>query len=341
MEESKFRQQEKNKALEQIKSGQIFNGDNGKKPYFWKGKWLPKADLLLDGKNNLYPQIRDEVVLYFALNKITFHHLEGDSDNGFCIPSGHTLSSQISCLNHLYPLRYDKDAVLTIAKMICPDFVDVLPIDTDEYFPAYIQFESVSEIDHLNEVYPPQVKPSRGEYSTSIDALIYAVHKDNEGKYLIPIEWKYTEEYEYSKLPDDKSIGNSGKKRLTRYSQLIEDSKFLKSLPSYENSIYFFEPFYQLMRQTLWAEQMINNRNKERIKAINFIHVHIIPNENKELLNINYQVTGKNMEESWIDSLKDKGKYRIITPTDLLKGIDKNKYHDLIKYIESRYWNNT
>jgi hypothetical protein len=97
----------------------------------------------------------------------------------------------------------------------------------------------------------------------------------------------------------------------------------------------------QLMRQTLWAEQMVQHKNNERIKADDYIHVHIIPNENNELLKINYRVTGKNMEDSWRENLKEQKKYQIITPTHLLENIDKDKYKDLIEYIKTRYWNNT
>jgi hypothetical protein len=297
---------------------------------------------------NLFDMIRNNVLEYFIqekiklwkvykedkINKKKFYEVTPEN-----MPTRNLLSSQISCLNHLFPIRQDKENVLKIAKIVCPDFDDILPIYTDEHFPEYIQFESVSEIDHLNEVEPPKVKPPRGEFSTSIDALIYAKHKNGK-KYLIPIEWKYTEEYEYSSPPTDKSIGKSGETRLKRYCKLIENSSFLESLPTYKNSIYFFEPFYQLMRQTLWVEQMINNKNEEIIKADDYIHIHVIPNENKELLKINYHVTGKNMEDSWRENLKDPKKYQIITPMDLLKNIDKDKYKNLIEYIKTRYWNN-
>jgi hypothetical protein len=104
---------------------------------------------------------------------------------------------------------------------VCSDFVDVLPIITDKYSPGYIQFEAVSDKDHLNEG-----QPTRGSNCASVDALIYALHTDGN-KYLIPIEWKYTEKY----TNEDKSIedregeskGNElrGKERLSRYSQLL------------------------------------------------------------------------------------------------------------------------
>jgi hypothetical protein len=213
-----------------------------------------------------------------------------------------------------------------------------LKINTDEYSPAYIQFESISDVDHLNEGIP-----TRGANCTSVGALIYAVHRGGK-KYLIIIEWKYTEKY----TDEDKSVedrkgepkGNElrGKERLKRYSKLIDDSMFLKKLPSNKNSIYFYEPFYQLMRQTLWAEQMIQHKNDERIKAGDYIHVHIIPNENDELLYKRYKITKKPLRESWLDTLIYKEKYVIISPMDFIRTIDSNKYSDLLNYLKNRYW---
>ena len=36
---------------------------------------------------------------------------------------------------------------------------------------------------------------TRGSNCTSVDAFIYAVHRGDEKRWLIPIEWKYTENY--------------------------------------------------------------------------------------------------------------------------------------------------
>jgi hypothetical protein len=170
-------------------------------------------------------------------------------------------------------------------------------------------------------------------FQTSVDALIYAVHK-NSKKYIIPIEWKYTEKYGN----EDKSNGLSGETRLKRYSKLIDNSSYLKSFSTYKNSVYFFEPFYQLMRQTLWAEQMINHNNTETIKADDYIHLHIIPKQNKELLDKKYKISNKGLYDTWIDNLHDKNKYRIIDPSDLMKNINKDKYSDLLEYLSKRYW---
>lgn len=351
-ENNRFRENRKLHDLKLIEAGKIFNGDKGKKPYFLRDKnypngiWRPKADLLINSKNNLYPQIADEAILYFALNSISFHHLEGDSDVGFCIPSGHTLSSQIACINHLYPLRYDKDAVLSIAKQINSEIVDVLQIESDKFLPGFISFEVISEIDHLNETKGNQ-KLTRGTMCTSVDAMIYA-KLENDNKIIIPIEWKYTENYhEDGKTDKDYSIENrgkekegKGKERLQRYSDLITCSEQLSLKKNdYKSSVYFFEPFYQLMRQTLWAERMIANNKSETNKAEEFIHVHVVPEKNKELLKYVYPASMKGMKETWESCLTDINKYKLVEPKNLLANIDKTKYQTLINYLTTRYWN--
>ncbi|WP_115097256.1 PGN_0703 family putative restriction endonuclease [Porphyromonas macacae] len=126
------------------------------------------------------------------------------------------------------------------------EFIDLLPLPY-EADKTYIGFEVVSGADWLNEGIP-----NRGSNCTSIDALIYAL--DVEGKkWLIPIEWKYTEHYTVQDKGSE--ADGKGETRHARYDALIQHSKFLKPQTKAVGSIYYQEPFYQLMRQTLWAEQ--------------------------------------------------------------------------------------
>ncbi len=285
-----------------------------------------------NGDNNLYAPIRKDAIAYFDENEIAWW--------GGSKPTTHMLSSQIACLNHLFAIKDDSESVLSLVNNIRPgvSFKKVLPIELDKN-PGYIAFEAVSKGNWLNEG-----KPSRGANCTSVDALVIA-EKENCERWLIPIEWKYTEVYHPT---DDKSQedrpkapkGSNGRglKRLNNYSDLITQSEYLKSLPSYKNSVYFFEPFYQLMRQTLWAEQMIKHRDEEWVKADKFLHVHVIPAENKDLLDMAYLKTGNGMEESWRSQLLQ-DIYQIITPEALLSPIKGNsKYSDLIHYLTIRYW---
>lgn len=80
-----------------------------------------------------------------------------------------------------------------------------------------------------------------------------------------------------------KEAAKKYKEILRRYSNLINNSKQLK-YDDYKSSIYFQYEFYQLIRQTLLAEQMIENKNAETIKTDDFLHIIVFPNANNDML---------------------------------------------------------
>lgn len=307
-----------------IKQSDIFNGTKGGGRFFGKERTF----VLAAGDANLYAPVRKDSIASFKENKISWW--------GGHRPSGHVLSSQIACINHLFAIRNDAATVLAVLNNIRNEFTEVLPICSDKT-PAYIAFEVVSDKDHLKEG-----NPNRGSNCTSIDALIYARHKSGE-LWLIPIEWKYTERYNnqdksnQDRRGEPKGSNGKGRERMDRYNSLITASEQLKTLDVYAGSIYYFEPFYQLMRQTLWAEAMIHNKNVERLKADNWLHVHVIPAENDELLRKKYRISGKDMESSWRSMLVDQSKYIIIDPEKLL-AVVASVYPDLVEYLSVRYW---
>jgi hypothetical protein len=304
---------------------EVFDNDPGRGVY----RGYEREFVLQDGMHNLYGPIRQEVLKYFRDNKISWW-------NG-AAPTGHTLSSQIACLNHLFAIRNDKDAVLALLNGVRDEFEDVLPIPCDAQ-PAYIAFEVVSDNEHLNEG-----KPKRGSQCTSVDAFIYAVHRGDHKKWLIPIEWKYVEQYANGdKSTEDrpgeqKGSNGRGKKRLDRYSGLIDASTQLKSLQQYQASVYYQEPFYQLMRQTLLVENMVKESEGERLQAEDYLHIHVIPKTNSELLNRPFKVSGMTMEATWRSMLADQTKYVIVDPADLMRSISE-RYPDLCNYLTNRYF---
>ena len=300
----------------------------------------------IDRTKNLYAGIRETCIKYFNDEKIEFWK------NGICeenIVPNHLLSSQISCLNHLFEIRTNSIIVQAVAQAIVGDTIHIIgvkPLNCD-IVPEFIAFEVTSDNDYLDEL--GQAKSlKRGEMCTSIDALIIA--ETTSGDILIPIEWKYTESYNRC----DKSIEDNpnkpskkeakGKERLHRYTHLIDQSDYLVSLgeEEYRGSIYYQEPFYQLMRQTLWSEQMLKHKDVERIKAIDYVHVHVVPQKNGSLLQQGYE-WGDTMESAWMSHLTDKGKerYKIVSPeiiVDAIEKADKDKnYVKLIKYLRTRY----
>ena len=312
-----------------IKKSTLFNGVQG--GGYFRGV---RDEILKKPDANLFCDIVDASKKYINDNKIVWW-------GGKQGPTAHTLSSQIACLNHLFLIRDDKDVVLKVLNNIKDEFVEVLPIPCDKE-PAYIAFEVTSRKDRLNEAKNEDADITRGSNCTSIDAFIYAKHKSG-GLWLIPIEWKYTEHYNNQdksvedRASEPKGTNGKGKERLSRYAHLIDQSEQLKTLPDYRQSIYFYEPFYQLMRQTLWAEQIILHQEDELLKATNYLHLHIIPSENTDLLNKRYKTTGKGMEQSWRTCLSDQTKYEIVDPRKFLTPI-ADKYPTLYQYLEKRYW---
>jgi len=312
---SKYYFAQRNKQQDLIGTA-IFNGDKGNG--LFKNK--PYPFVLSNGDNNIFSPVVVDAKKYFNENGISWW--SGDK------PTGHVLSSQIACINHLFAIRKDKNAVLKVLNGVLNEFSEVLPIECDND-KQYIAFEVVSTHDHLNEI-----NTTRGANCTSVDAFILAKHKSGE-IWLIPIEWKYVESYN----TDDKSAGKSGETRKNRYNDLIKKSKQLKWFDDYK--VYYQEPFYQLMRQTLWAEQVIANKATETLKADNFLHIHVIPKNNDALLKTNtrypYNVSDKGMEDTWRSCLNDQSKYRIVDPEVLLSPV-ADEYNELVEYLKKRYW---
>ena len=275
-----------------------------------------------DRKKNLFKGIRDNVLTYFENNIIAWWH----SKKGQNLPTGHLLSSQIHCLNHLFAFREDPVAVKTIIQNLIDlkiktglKIKEVLPspLDTDG---GYITFEFVCK----NKTLLGEKHETRGANCTSVDAFVLA-ETENEKKILIPIEWKYTESYEKNdKNKADLSIVEE------RYTPLAKkENSNLGDWPDKFN----WDPLYEFARQTLLMEQI---KAKPEISGIDnvydYIHIIVRPNENKEIIND---------IQRFKDFVKDEGRKKIIEvdPEELLNPLRSNdKYKDLFNYLETRYW---
>ncbi len=326
------KEMEKNMAL--IKG--IFNGDPGWGTY--KNDeyvHIEYAHILKNYKNNLYVDIRDAAPAYFESHNVEWH-------------SGkeHTTSSQVACINHLFPIREDGNAILAILQKIDAGITGVVPLHKDKNGKdVYVAFEVIDEKNHLKELNTP----------TTIDALLLA--KKGETTMLVVIEWKYTE-----CNVEDKSKGPDGTRRKNTYDNFLGGNEpGLKSLKTHNDlsqeniaDLYYREPFYQLMRQTLWAKVMIKNGlnnnqiSDKNIKIDDYIHIHVVPTGNEELRRVDpnrkYSVY-RDLKETWKSHLTNGGKdrYNIIDPKDLFDPIVKDatlskKYADLIEYLRMRYW---
>jgi len=266
-----------------------------------------KRDFVLqNGEVNLFSNIREDCLKYFVNNSIPWW---GENKSR---PSGHLVSSQIHCLNHLFALRKNPNAIKQILEKHTNLKIDKIlpsPLDKDG---SFITFEFVFE----NKSLLGEDYNTRGAYCTSVDALIYTL--TNNKKVLVPIEWKYTETY-FGKEATEKS--------LKRYPKLINSTSNLKKWID----LYKADPYYELMRQTLLMEQIINNKKTSGIEADDYCHIMVVPNAHTELR--------KAIEDKYIPTLKDKSKFHIIDPQSLLSPLEGNsKYKDLLNYLQTRYW---
>jgi hypothetical protein len=271
-----------------------------------------KRDFVLsDPVLNLWAGIRYDAMDYFKSNAIAWW--QGADDE----PTGHLLSSQIACVNHLYALRQRMDLAAAVLKKVDSRIKNAKIVDD-----GFVEFEINGKKNYLNER-----SHTRGANSTSVDAVMVG-EKEVGKNILVLIEWKYTEEYNGENLyiPERYNIYNPF---------LLEDKCPLKiDIPEK----LYCEPYYQLMRQTLLGWKMVE---AGEYNCDEYIHLHIIPENNKELTarKTSPDLNGHDMPDSWKRTLVNPEKYKVISPEELLEPLKHEKdVQSLLKYLEKRYW---
>ena len=278
---------------------------------------------------NLFAPIRQMALDYFERHDIAWW--QQDTDRYF--PTGHLLSSQNHCLNHLMAIQRDDKAVLAIIQAICPTVTKVYPSPIDSTvevkdgklheYANFITFEFSCENQNLLH----ESGDKRGKKCTSVDALVYAKDK-NKGDVLIPIEWKYTESY--AKTPDKRAKEKSVK----RYVRLanLKSSNLKEWILDYE-----WDPLYEFARQELLMERIIAKKplcgfgyKKKPLEVKDFIHIIVRPNDNAEII--------KDIA-TFRKTIVDESKFIEIDPEALLAPLKNfDEYKDLITYLQTRYW---
>lgn len=300
-----YLERERSKAIKLRMS--MFN-DHSKKILPGKDKDLT----LNNSKLNLYTGIRMDAINYFKRNKIKWH--SGKTHK----PTAHLLCSQVACVNHLYFLRHRKELATEVLRKIDHRIEEAVRIDE-----GYVEFEVNGKKNYLNEK-----SHNRGSKSTSIDALM--IGRKNDGKnILVIIEWNYTEGF------NTKSMYTKSKSNI--YNKLLEDNNCPIKMGNHERL--YYEPFYNLMRQTLLGWKMVEAKEYD---VDEYVHVHVIPKRNFSLRrNITSPLLfGFNISEVWKNELKEPNKYIMISPYDLLDPIrTNNKIKYIISYLRRRYWN--
>jgi hypothetical protein len=277
--------------------------------------------VLKEPELNIWAGVREDVIAYFKRHKIPFWD-SGDE------PTGHLLSSQIACINHLYFIRQRQDVSTAILKGVDKDVKIALKMDNGEIDNGFVDFEVIGKDNYLGEKLH-----TRGANSTSVDAVMLAEMQDGQRK-LFFIEWKYVEQY---KSQPSKALGESGNTRIKTYKTLLKSNDCPIKIADIEGL--FSEPYYQLMRQTLLANEMVKAKE---YGASDYQHLHIIPKANTDLKDINTatgKLEGSNLKETWTRLLKTPEKYMAIDPKEFVEPARNcNDALTWIKYLEERYW---
>jgi len=212
---------------------------------------------------NLAAAIRDVAVRYIEDKEIAWH-----------IHANHALSSQVCCLNFLMPLAEQPKMLSRVIgealRIAEPEMLEIEPGPDGR--PWFVGLEWNGRADYLNEAGVRGTR-TRGSNSTSADAVVRFRHCGRNETLLI--EWKYTESY-------GQPISSTGNlTRTRRYENLVfpPDGPIRNEL-GVRLGDFFYEPFYQLLRQQMLAFQM--QRAKEdgadRVRVL-----HIAPAANLAL----------------------------------------------------------
>lgn len=274
---------------------------------------------------NLYPPIQESALAHFTRNNIKWH--QGINRK----PSNHLCSSQVFCVNFLFPFADQSTLLKHLLHPIFPCLDEMVPVE-DGYF---VSFEWIGEKNYLQEKISKNRTRTRGALFTSADSIVMFNTLDNK-RHIVLIEWKYTESYTNRFL----RFSSSGTDRFNIYNHLFQsdDCPINKSLlPSYDSL--FYDPFDQLMRQQFLANEM----EKAHEMGADIVSVlHISPEHNNDFKKNTSSALnefGDSPTLIW-KSLLAKERFRSISTEKLfsfISGSNLAESSSWVKYIESRY----
>ena len=229
--------------------------DDGRLPTDDKG--LRNSHLLAVGREeeNLYRGIQgpDGAIAFFGQRAIKWWRSSRSGDDfqedG---PTRNMASSQVACVNFLLPLAGIPGALAAALRTLDSDVRAVVDI-RHEGRVSPVEFEWLG--------IPRSLEGGRirGSQNTSVDGFVIAETTAGRRRAYL-LEWKYVEHY-LSNRPSFKGEGKQGETRRRRYTEpfYAPYSSFdPEASPELED--FFYEPFYQIMRQRLLADRMAHRR---------------------------------------------------------------------------------
>lgn len=274
---------------------------------------------------NLYGGIREKAQQYFNENKISWHNGKGE------MPSNHLCSSQVCCVNFLFPFSDKPDLLKTLLLPFFSDIKKMLPVEAERF----ISFEWIGESDYLGEAaVKGRVKRSRGSLFTSADAMI-RFEKNDGRKQSVLIEWKYTESYSGQCIAESRSGTDRTKLYQDRFNK--PTCKIDKKKAAYE--AYFYEPFYQLLRQQLLAQEM-EAANESGADIVTVLHIAPAANlDFKKVTSKELASLGASPVEIWQKVVMEE-RFKSVSTEELfgnMSGSIVSELSDWVEYIKARY----
>ena len=255
-----FLQAEKRRQTEwKLRTGDL--SKSAKLPGLFGNRLFPFCLPVDQSAENLWPDIRTQVMEYFQANRIVWHTggLPG-------YPSNHLCSSQVFLANFLGPFQKRRELLHRLMAIVYPDLTGILPIEVPD---RYLAFEWVPPVDLLQEV--SRLRPSavlkRGLGNTSIDFVVLG--RINHGKNVLILgESKYTEHYP-TRLVDPMTAV----KRLERYRSLIQEAGWLGPLTDEQVQMLATEPVYQTLRHHLLAGRLLEHYDP--VDEVRLLHLYV------------------------------------------------------------------
>ena len=229
--------------------------DQGRSPTDDNGQRHPHLLALGCEVDNLFPGIRGAggAIDFFSQRDIKWWKSSRSGDDGKSDgPTRNMASSQVACVNFLLPLAGIPGALLSVLRALDDDVVDVVNISHDGHLSA-VEFEWIGQGLSM------EGGRTRGSQNTSIDAFLVAETREGRRRAYL-LEWKYVERY-LSAKPEFKGEGTEGDTRRLRYAERYRAS-FSSFNPAAAPNLddFLYEPFYQIMRQRLLADRMVQER---------------------------------------------------------------------------------
>ncbi len=296
-------------------------------PGLYRSRMYPFCLPLELADYNLFHEIRDEALATFARLGIVWH---GAALPG--LPSNHLCSSQIFCVNALFPFVHRPEALAELLKPHFPELIRMLPVEED----FHVAFEWIGDHNYLGELPRLGSERHRGAGTTSIDSVMMYEAEDGR-RVLILGEWKYSESYGASY----KRFRSDGSDRVDSYREIFFGPFTpidLTVAPRLED--FLFEPVYQLCRQQLLAARIIELGDPPVDEVI---LVHFAVSENREIRTVTsprLRELGRDLYELWPRLLVDPSSFRLIATEDLFKRLPTDRFPELEpweRYMRSRY----